>query len=107
MHYEEIVEKLSKDGHSPLELADYRMKLAGLYAWNNGQLSEILLRKPAKWNELRREQKSDTACERVFQATPDGLEEVRLRLQQKSIERLMSALKTRLDLVQGEALGTY
>src|SRR3990167_2756270 len=100
----EIAEELkSNKGLAPRDLSEYRLELAGEYAYLNNQLIEILMRKPAKWNELRRDQKSDTATERIWEATADGLKEIELRLKLKSIEKLMSGIKTRIEIAIGES----
>lgn len=100
----EIAEELkSNKGLAPRDLAEFRLALAAEYAYLNSQLIEILMRKPAKWNELRRDQKSDMATERVFSATLDGLKEIELRMKLKSIEKLSSAIRTQLEVMIGES----
>jgi hypothetical protein len=81
----------------PAEAVEMRTQLAGLYAFYSEQLEDILMRKPAVWNELRKSQKSDTATERVWEGTADGLNEKGLTLRLKSSEKMMSALKTIID----------
>ncbi len=76
--------------------------LAGEYAWIMGQLEGIIQRKPAIWNILRKEAKSDTSAEKAWEATADGLDEAGLRLRAKSIERMMSGLKSLVKLAEGE-----
>lgn len=77
--------------------------LAGEYAFVMGQLEMILQRKPAIWSEMRKNFKSDTACERAWEATADGMNEAGLRLRAKSVEKMMSALKSLLRIAEGEA----
>lgn len=80
--------------------------LAGEYSYTLGQLELILQRKPAVWNELRKNFKSDTACERAWQSTADGMQESGLRLREKSIGRMMTALKSLIRIAEGEAINT-
>lgn len=77
--------------------------LAGEYAFIMGELEQILQRKPAIWSEMRKNFKSDTACERSWQATMDGMKEAGLRLRSKSVEKMMSALKSLIRIAEGES----
>lgn len=79
--------------------------LSGHYAYISDKLSAILQAKPAIWNQMRSSSgiKSDTACERVWQATEMGIEETKYKLQLKSLEKQMAALRALLQLYQTEA----
>ncbi len=81
--------------------------LAGEYSWICGQLEDILQRKANVWNILRKDQKSDTATERAYQATEDGLNEQGLRLRMKRCEKMMSALKTLVRIATEEAHNNF
>ncbi len=74
--------------------------LSGEFSWKCAQLEEILAVKPAVWNQLRVDQKSDTATERVWESTESGIKEMRLKLQIKSIEKMMSSLRTLINLAE-------
>jgi len=76
--------------------------LAGNYAWVCGQLENILQRKPAIWGEIRKNVKSDTACERAWEQTTDGLNEMGLKLRLKGMDKMSSALKSLIRLAEGE-----
>lgn len=104
---EKIALELKNIQLSPHELVEKRLWLSGEYAYLSGQLTEILMDKPAIWNELRRGVGSDTAAERVWQATENGLRETKLRLQLKSIEKLMTAIKTKIEIDLGEARNQF
>jgi hypothetical protein len=88
---------------TPNEVAEEVTRKAGMYEHNAEKLAGILERKPAIWNEMRKEQKSDTATDRLWDATDDGINEMKLRLAMKSQEKKMSALKTQLRVMEGEA----
>lgn len=83
---------------NPHGAAEAKALLAGEYAWICGQMEDILKRKAAVWNEIRKNVKSDTAAERAYEATADGLNEQGLRLRMKSVERMMSALTSLINL---------
>jgi hypothetical protein len=68
-----------------------------------GQLEQIFQRKPSIWSEMRKNFESDKACDRAWEATKDGLDESGLKLRAKSIEKMMSALKSLLRLAEEES----
>lgn len=88
---------------TPHQAAEDLSVLAGEYAWLLGQLEDILVRKPEKWNGMRDKFKSDTACERAWENTEDGINESGLRLREKSVGKMMSALKTIIRLNESES----
>jgi hypothetical protein len=110
MTIESIAQKLQQnDAIYPPELSEMRSWLAGQYAYLNQQLITVLMKKPEKWKQIRYEGdvKSDTAAERIWQSTENGLQETVLRMQLKSIDKLSSAIKTRLEVLTGEARNQY
>ena len=107
MNLEEIQKDLIEGQNSPHTLAEYRIILSGEYSFVVGQLEEILKVKPAKWNELRREQKSDKATERIWEATIDGLNETGLRWRLKKIEKMMGAIGSLLRVAENEAKNNF
>jgi hypothetical protein len=100
-----IAETLRKNDYiaSPHQAAEDLSILSGEYAWVMGQLEIILQNKPHVWTSMRKEFKSDTACERAWQATELGVNEMGLRLREKSIGKMMSALKTLIRLAENES----
>ena len=90
---------------NPHEAAEDKAVLSGEFAWICSQLETILARKPAIWNTMRQNPaiKSDTACDRKYQQTEDGIDEMGLRLRLKAIEKMMSALSTLVRLATEEA----
>ena len=104
-NYQRITQGL-KEGHyttNPHGAAVDLAILAGEYGYALGQLELILQRKPGVWNEIRKTVQSDTACERAWQSTPSGMEEMGLRLREKAIGRMMSALKSLIRLAENES----
>lgn len=88
---------------NPHAIAEERLTLAGEYSRKSEELGNILEVKAAIWNELRKDFKSDTACDRAYDATPRGIEEMKLRLRLKAIEKELSAMRSYLDVLNGEA----
>ena len=110
MNLESIIEKLKTlETVYPPELADMRGWLAAEYAYINSQLIGVLMKKPEKWKEIRYsgDVKSDTAAERAWQSTEDGMLETVYRMKLKTIEKLLSAIKSRMEVMMGEAKNQY
>ena len=100
----EIVEdKLATGGYSPHDLADYKVSLAAEYSHLSGQLEDIWTRKPSIWNTMRPNHKSDTATERAYSATSDGMTEIVLKSRLKRIEKMTSAISSMLRVLEVEA----
>lgn len=88
---------------NPIACANDLSVLSGEYSWSCTQLENILSRKPSVWNSMRPNYKSDTACERAWEATEDGVNEAGLKLRLKSCEKMMSSLKTLIRLAEMQA----
>lgn len=93
--------------NNPHSSAEDKAILAGEYGWIMGQLELILQRKASIWNTMRPNHKSDTACEREYQATSDGIDEQGLKLRAKGIERMMSALSSLIKVAEGESKNIF
>ena len=89
--------------NNPAACAEDKAILSGEYAWICGQMESILQRKPAIWNTMRKNVKSDTACENAWEMTSDGLNEMGLRMRLKSCEKMMQGLGSLLKLAEGES----
>ncbi len=100
-----IANELREGGYInlPDKAANDAAILAGEYAWVAQQLSEILSKKSAIWLEMRKNHKSDTSCEREYQTTSDGIKEIQLKLTEKSITKMMSALRSIVRICEQEA----
>jgi len=92
---------------SPRDLARYRNFLAAQFSFYTEELLELEKRYPIVWNEIRKDVKSDTAAERLYDATEQGLKRSELRARLKKLEKLMSALKTTLEVMNHEARNQY
>lgn len=87
-----IQDRLINGNIPPMEAVHMRSKLAGLYSFYSSQLEEILLQKPASWNVMRQRHKSDSQCDKEWEATDMGRNEMGLAMRLKRIEKMMSAL---------------
>ena len=93
--------------NTPHEMAEKRVELSALYSSATEQLKDVLTIKPTVWSELRATTKSDKSADRLWEASADGIKEMRLRLSLKSMEKEMSAIRTMLEVLQGEARLQY
>jgi len=98
-----IAEEMRTVTLPPQVIDDYKVKLSGEFYRLSELLNIILTRKPVLWLTKRNDFTSDTQCERWWQATQDGIDEMLLRSRMKSVEKLLSALSSRLRLLEQEA----
>lgn len=92
---------------SPHAISEERIKLSEEYSRYAGQLAKLLKVQADYFNNHRHEHKSDTATQRAFEATEDGVTFAVLKLKLKSIEKTMSAYNTHLRLLENEAKNLY
>ncbi len=88
---------------NPHECAEDLAILSGEYAYMMGQWEDILQRKASTWNALRTPLKSDSAADKAWESTPDGIKESSLRLRAKGAEKMMSALRSLIRIAEGES----
>lgn len=103
----EQIEKEMGESPAPGRLAELRVVLSSKYAHATNEYEKVLIQKPKIWNEMRGDFKSDTACERAWEATELGVEERHWKFQIRKVERMMSAIKTMIDVKTGEARNLY
>lgn len=107
MPLHEIERELLTPDLPPGRLAELLVLLSAKYAEATNRLEEILFAKPALWNGMRADFKSDTACERAWEATEMGLQELKWKMTLKKIEKMMSACKTMIQVRTNEAHNMY
>jgi len=88
---------------TPQELAERRVELSAEYGKCADDLADILEIKATTWMKMRENNKSDKATDMQWDATEYGIKEMRLRLKMKGLEKKLSASKTYLDVMNGEA----
>ena len=92
---------------TPHQLAERRIELSAEYAKHSEDLSHVLEQKPSLWMQIRERHKSDKAADREWDASPLGLDEMKLRLKMKAIEKKLSAARTMLEVLEGESKNQY
>ena len=95
------------DNMTPEELSNELLELSNTYGTHSDELGEILEGKARLWMKIREKTKSDTSAERTWNATDMGIREVTLKLKLKAIEKRMSALRTRLRIMDTEAKNMF
>ena len=92
---------------NPNEAAEMRRWLAGEYSWIASQLEDILKSKADHWLLIRENSKSDKATEMEWSRTKEGLRETTFRSQLKRMEKLLSSLRTFLEIANQEARNIF
>lgn len=92
---------------SPGRLSEIAIECTAWYAKYAEELEDILIFKTDRWLELRKDQKSDRSTDRMWDATEEGKQEIRLRSVVKTLEKFVSSIKLRLRIKEGESYGKY
>lgn len=88
---------------NPHLLAEKRMSLSDEYSVLSDDLANVLAHKAMEWTAYRVNSKTDKEADRKWEASDDGLKEMRLRLKLKALEKQISSYRSMLDVLQGEA----
>ena len=99
--------KLAIMDKTPHQLAEARIVLAEEYSRYSGRFAEMVKAQAVFFKENRKDHKSDTATQRAFELTEDGVTMTILKMKLKSIEKTMSAYNTYLRLKENEAKNLY
>ncbi len=92
---------------TPQELSDKLLELAEESSRLGTELSRILTLKPDIWMEMRKNHSSDKSTDKQWDATEEGKKEMQVRLQLKSNQMMMSAIKTKLRVLSDETHNMY
>lgn len=95
--------RASAQGMTPTDYATRKEELANEYAQATERMREIAKIKAVRWLTLRAGVKSDTAADRAWDATVEGLEENDLKLRMKALDKLISAMSTMFNALNGES----
>jgi hypothetical protein len=104
---EHIEKEMAGTQLAPGQLADFRVYLAALYPLRAAEIQDILAVKPSMWLDMRGKKNSDKATDREWQATEKGQRETQLKWELRRIEKLSSAIVTKLRVMEGEARNQY
>lgn len=92
---------------TPHQLAEERMGMAEEYSRYSGLFAEMIKHRAEHYKTYRPNLKSDTACEREWENTEQGVQMTIIKLKLKALEKQMSASNTMLRLMENEAKSLY
>lgn len=92
---------------NPHKLSEARITLSEEYSRYSGEMAKLMKIRADYFNANRASHKSDTACQRAFESTEQGVTMAIIKLKLKSIEKTMSAYNTHLRLLENEAKNLY
>lgn len=89
------------------QLAQQQFDLANEYADLGNELIEIKMIKAIHWTELREGVKSDAQADRAWDRTEMGIREMQINSRMKINEKMISAIKTKINVMNMEAMNQY
>ena len=92
---------------TPHQLAEERMGMAEEYSRYSGLFAEMIKHRAEHYKAHRPNFKSDTAVEREWEMTEQGVQMTIIKLKLKALEKQMSASNTMLRLMENEAKNLY
>lgn len=92
---------------TPHQIAEERVGMAEEYSRYSGEFAQLIKLQAQFFKENRDKHKSDTATQRAFELTEEGVRMTIIKLKLKSIEKQMSASNTMLRLLENEAKNLY
>lgn len=107
MKISDIEKELATGQIPPHRLAEIRAELSSYYSYISGVLEEILATKAVRWLEMRKEEKSDKATDKQWDATEEGIKEMKCRLRLKRTEKMIGGVKSLLEVAEGQARNQY
>ena len=93
--------------NNPRKCAEDKARLAGEYSYLSAQLTDILAKKASTWISLRATEKTDKSCDRAYEKTEDGIKEMKIKSQLKSIDKMASSLSSLIKIAEGEARNQF
>lgn len=91
----------------PLQLAEERIGMAEEYSRYSGQFAELVKIQAQFFKDNREKHKSDTATQRAYELTDQGVRMTIIKMKLKAIEKQLSASNTMLRLLENQAKNLY
>ncbi len=92
---------------TPHQIAEERVGMAEEYSRYSGLFADLIKKRAEHFKDERVKHKSDTAVERAWERTADGVQMTIIKLKLKALEKQMSASNTMLRLMENEAKSLY
>lgn len=99
----ELIVEVREGKASPSRLSEIQQELSAWYATIGEELSDIESLVADYWIELRKETTSDKMADKQLDASESGKRRIKLRIQAKYIEKVISSIKRRLEVLKQEA----
>ena len=97
------LDRLKTIQNQPVKLAELHLELATKYGDLAQQYDDFIVEITNVKRTLMAEHKTVAKAEQVYELTKEGIWEKRIRIQMKSLEKLLSAIKRRLETYDREA----
>lgn len=109
MEIKEIAQKIQTELSTltPREVDDYRTILSGWYYQGSEELALLEVNRPEKWYAIKMDVKTNHEADLMYDCTPDGKRRIELKYKLRAIEKLIGALKDRLQRLNSEARYQY
>lgn len=92
---------------TPHQIAEERLGMAEEYSRYSGLFADLIKKRAEHYKVERSNHKSDTATERAWERTKDGVQMTIIKLKLKAMDKQMSASNTMLRLMENEAKALY
>lgn len=92
---------------TPHELANERIGMAEEYSRYSGLYAEMIKHRAEHYKVHRPNLKSDTAVQRDWEMSEQGVQMEIIKMKLKTIEKKLSATATMLRLLENESKGLY
>jgi hypothetical protein len=92
---------------NPHGAAEARSILSGYYSTYAGALEAILTTKATAWLKIREACKSDKQADKMWDASSEGIEEMKLRSRLKAMEKMMGSLSGLLRVAEGQSRNQF
>lgn len=92
---------------TPQEASDRMLYLSEESSRLSEEYADLEEKKLVHFTLNRSKHKSDKACDRAWEGTPDGIRAMRLKIHMKSIEKELSVIKTFLRHEENKARNIY
>lgn len=103
----ELSEQILKSKDHPRSLSKLLMEMATKYAMVSDIYKDLRMAKNVFWQENKKEKVSDKAVEISWHCTEEGEKELRATMELKSLEKLMSSVKSYLRVLENESRNQY
>lgn len=103
----QIAENIRDLNLTPAELSEYNMWLSGMYASYSLQMAAVEVEKNEFLDKIRETVTSDSQAKVKWYLTESGKKDITLTRSLKAMERMLSGIKKRIDVLNTEARNQY